>query len=298
MSQFDLITVSHRSELAMLSLQARSLCRFVPAHLIGTIHVINNEPEPAAFKEAFQSRVLPEYGQLKPKVWLRERDDFLPNSAWVHGWRSQQVLKFLVAQSVRTEWTLILDTKNHFVRPVSDGAYIDKAGRLLIWLISQRGHLQPIFDNSFRYFSLDPEIYVDSSLPNITPFPVRPSTLRDLIALIEKQESCSFGQFFLHSGHQFAEFYLLAAYILKRDGTFTKEYAFRPREVVTLFPDKADPGAFESVMWQLDRDASLAFGIHWNALPKLTQAMKGRIAEAWLEFGLIEDLMDAREFLG
>lgn len=296
MTRFDVITVTHGLELSMMVMQARSMRLFLSDDLVGNIIVVNNDQSQRALDEAIRTRIVPEYGDLAQRVSVIGRDDLLPGFASVHGWQSQQVLKFYAARKSEADYTLILDSKNHFVRPIIDCSYQVDDGRLVSWPVSQRGHLESLFRNSFDYFSQDADQFIDFALPNITPFPVRTSTLCAMLHSIEERENRTFAEFFLASGRRFAEFYLLAAYVAARDGSFECEYAFRERNLVTVFPDKANSGAFESMMWQLARETTLSFGIHWAARPLLTEELKNRIAQAWIERGLIDNLNEAREF--
>lgn len=297
MNRIDIITVAHAPELQMLRMQARSLRLFLAPALVGTILVVNNDADQARFRRDFLVHVLAEYGQLAASVRFIDRSEILPGFEYSHGWHTQQVIKFIAASRSRQDYCLILDAKNHFVRPINARSFQAEDGRLKSCLLSQRGHLESLFRNSFAYFRVDPDKFIDQTLPNVTPMPLRSSTVQEMLKTIEVRERCSFAMFFLGTEALFAEFYLLAGYIAARDGSFDKEYAFAPPSFVTVFPDKANAGAFQSLMWQLNTDHALTFAIHWAARPVLPDELKQAIARFWCERGLISDPGEAAVFL-
>jgi hypothetical protein len=242
--------------------------------------------------------VLPEYGHLSPSVRFIDREEMFQGFEYSHGWHTQQVIKMISVARSQRDHCIVMDSKNHFVRPIVARSFRAEDGRLISSLQSQHGHLESLFKNSFAYFGVDPDKYIDQALPNVTPMALRTATVRDMLKAIEAREHRSFGAFFLDVERPlFAEFYLLAGYIAGRDGTFQKEYTFAPPNFVTVFPDKANAGAFQSLMWQLDTEHALAFGIHWAARPHLTDELKQVIARFWCERGLISDPGEASEFL-
>ncbi len=295
MDHWGIVVVCHMRDIDMLRLQARSLAVFMPAELVGQILVIENDADGEVFAAAFASQVLPEYGLLAAHVTLIRREELAPGISFAHGWRSQQVLKMLATARIATEHVLILDAKNHFIRPLTRSSYIAEDGRLRSYAVSQRGHLAQLFANSHAAFGLDPEPYFDRNLPNITPFPARPATIRGMITKIEHHHAMTFAAFFL--GRDVAEFYLLSAFLVARDGGPEREYSLGEPDVITVFPDKAEAGAFEWVDFQLHRDAILCMGVHWAAIPLLSPAVRDRIVAFWQERGLVRDAKEGLSFL-
>lgn len=295
MGLWSIVVVCHLRDLGMLRLQARSLARYMPAAIVGRILVIENDSDSDQFAAAFVETIMPEYGALQTRVRLVRREFLAPGIGFSHGWRSQQVLKMLAARLVTEDRILILDAKNHFTRPVDADSYQAPDGRLRFFEVSQRGHLAHMFHNSFAAFGLDPEQFIDHALPNITPFPARSASMIGMVEAIERSHGMSFAEFFLKN--DVAEFYLLSAFITRRDGGLAQEYAFGEMNVVTVFPDKADIGTFQWVDYQMRQETTLCFGVHWAALALLSPEVKQRIAAFWLERGLVRDVAEGLEFL-
>lgn len=296
MTSVGVITVSHGDELKMLKLQARSLRLFLAPDFVDTIVVVNNDNDQAGFRENFNARVLPEYGHLSARVRLVDRSDLMEGFEYVHGWRTQQALKMIAVSRSEHDYSIVLDSKNHFVRPVTERSYQAADGRLISCFCPQRGHLEPLFKNSFAYFGVDAEEFIDRALPNVTPIPLRTSTVRDMLAAIEAREHRTFAEFFLTGNSRFAEFYLLAAYIAARDHRFETEYELTTPKYVTVFQSAADVGSFKAIMYRLGQESTLAFAIHWAARPLLDNELRNSIAKVWIERGLVQDRHSAEEF--
>ncbi len=278
----------------MLRLQARSIGMYFDRSELGSILVIENDLDSEKFADAFEKIVRPEYGALSESVRLVRALDLLGRHVRIHGWRLQQVLKLKACGLCQGDNVLILDAKNHFIRPAAARDYVAEDGRLRSFLVSQRGHLERYFLNSFEMLKADPELFLDAALPNITPFAVKRRTVFDLVRFIERGDSESIIDLF---ALDIAEFYLIQAFIVSRDGCLDKEYVFGPENLVTIFADKANDGALESVFYIADKPDVLAFGVHWEALPLLTREAKLRIARFWMSRGLVGNIESASAFL-
>ena len=120
----DLVTIvfHHETEMKLLKLQAASLC-YMDEHLIHTIYVLCHDKDPlsdgeteslvACYPPLLQSRVV-----ILHSVTLDPR--FTTTS-----WTTQQIIKLLVSRLVKSSYYLVLDSKNHLIRPVSVADYFD-----------------------------------------------------------------------------------------------------------------------------------------------------------------------------
>jgi len=125
----DLVTIifHHETEMKLLKLQAASLY-YVQEHLIHTIYVLCHDKDPlsdgdkknivACYPPLLQSRVV-----ILHSLTLDPR--FTTTS-----WTTQQIVKLLVSRCVKSSYYLVLDSKNHFIRPVSFSDYFDPTTNL------------------------------------------------------------------------------------------------------------------------------------------------------------------------
>lgn len=295
MTRFDIVVVCHARDLRMLQLQARSIARYFPTAMLGSIFVIENDTDSEAFEKEFVRTVLPDYGFLRSAVRFVRRDTLLPGDWPADGWRSQQVLKMLASGLGDAEYLLILDAKNHFVRPVTSDSYQAQDGRLRSYVMPQSGHLEHLFRHSFKAFGLDPDDFIACSLPNLTPFPAKRSTIIEMMARVGASDGSSFTDYFLRN--EVAEFYLLAAYIAARDGEFSREYALGDVSALTVFPDKTEAATFLWVDLNMRHDRTICFGVHWQAIAPMLPEQKQAIAKFWFERGLVLGVAEGLTFL-
>lgn len=294
-----LLTVSHTPEIAALRMQARSLSRFVHPSSVNSIVVICNEPLFEPFHMRFEAEVLQEYGVHAQKVTLLHRDTLVRPAHWRHGWRSQQMLKLLASRVLPDGWVLILDSKNHFVRPITAESYRAADGRLRTWKSHHRGHMEQFFRASLAAFDLPIEPHIDAWIPTVTPMPVPIRDIRGCVDALYEKFGPGFHDDFLHSGCRMTEFFLIAAYQFRTHGDLAARYAFetRPNSAI-LFKDKVvDLNRFGSVMFAASQPHTLSFAVHHAAFAALDDAQRGRIAEFWLSRGLISDIEEALPFL-
>lgn len=292
------VTVSHVPELAALKLQARSIARHAAPDLFDSIMVIINQVDPIEFQERFAAEVLPEYGSYRSKVQLIGRDKLKEMPHWIHGWRSQQLLKLLAARLCQTGDILILDSKNHFAREINTETYKGADGRARAWAVHHRGHMEQYFRASMEAFDLPIEENIDHWIPTVTPilFPVE-DVLGCLDALASRFPA-GFDEVFLQGQCRMTEFFLISAYQLKKYKTLDTRYVFGKPHSAILFQDKvADLNRFGSTMFAADQPHTSSFAIHHAAFSLLTEPQKTRIAEFWLRCGLIAELTEAASFL-
>lgn len=295
----DFLTVTYAPELNWLELQARSFARFLDRDEPHRIFVVVNQADFAGFEARFEAQVRPSYGALRDGVHLVPRGDLLALPEATHGWRSQQALKLAgVRQLCGAGPAVVLDTKNHFVRPVGRSAFQDADGRLRSWRQQHRGHMQKWFVPSLRRLGLDPERHIDAFLPTITPFPLRPGDVRDLLERMEALAGPDYLRAeFARADCMCTEFFLLGASIVERFGALDAVYVFAEPASVILFPDKLeDDNRFGSIMFQAAKPTTLSFALHHASLPRLAPRHRAAVRQFWLDAGLVFDDEDASRF--
>lgn len=293
--KLSFLTVTHAAEFPQLYFQAKSLALFIEPESVDEIVIVLNERIGITASELLV-RVRPYYGRLAPLVKVLSWSELDPDLPWVMGWHSQQVCKLLAASKMTGAICIILDSKNFFVRPLTTSTFVDADGRLKSFSDTQGGLAPEIYKRSLAYFGVQADAYAHSTLPNITPIPVRPSTIKKLIEHVEAQESASFASMFLAEGNRFAEFYLLTGYILARDGGFEREYALGKSCVVTFFHDRVVSSEnFASCMWQLAQEHVVASGIHHLSRGILSQGQKAQLTTFLKDQGLDPEIADGSE---
>jgi hypothetical protein len=291
------VTVTYRAELALLRLQARSFRKFVPPKLVERIVVIINEVDAAETLDAFRRDILPEYGDLARKVEVVQANELMADRGALRGWRKQQTLKLLYARRTTAAAYIVLDSKNHFIKRVSDTTFVGAEGRARSFRAAQRGSLMPYFVNSLRYFGLDPAEHVDRAMPATTPYVLDSAAVRDLLDDIEDREGVSFEKFFHAPGRDVTEFFLYFAHLLRSNSVETL-YRFGPRNAATLFtrwPESEED--IEQVLAKARKPSSVMFGLHKNRVGVLTGAHRKAVTDIWVEAGLFEDEAEAEAWL-
>lgn len=291
------LTVTYAAEVGLLKLQARSFARFVPPALVERIAVIVNEVEAGAVLAAIEADVMPEFGPHAAKVELIPANALMTDRVALRGWRRQQSLKLLYARRTDSAKYIVLDSKNHFIRPVTDNTFVDKDGRGRTFRTAQRGSLMPYFMNSLKAFGLDGEAHVDGAMPATTPYVLDSATVREMLDEIEEREGQAFEAYFHTPGRDVTEFFLYYAFLLKT-GRVDALHHFGARNAATLFTRWPDTVAdLEQVLEKARQPSTVMFGLHKNRVAQLTEPHRARVVALWVEAGLFTDAATADAYL-
>jgi hypothetical protein len=109
---YTFVTVVFEAEYDLLALQARSMRLYCPLELIDSIFIVENSQHPAT--PGKRSKIMAEYGHLSKFVKFLMASE-IANIEGTEGWWGQQILKLMVAQTVRSERYLVLDAKSHLI---------------------------------------------------------------------------------------------------------------------------------------------------------------------------------------
>lgn len=317
----DLVTVVYGGEIALLQLEARSIARFLDPEGVGAILVIVNDRE----EDAVVARVralLPDYGPFAGRVEILRPDAlfalrparFGPRGPWAkaralftanrwrypfgvkggwrgnRGWAVQQALKLAVARHGSGSHLLILDAKNHFVRPVSRASFVAPDGRALARLAAPNRKHQRWNAVSFRFLGAPPPEPGALSPPTVTPFVIRRS---DLLASLEAVEGRAgpVEAFFARKRSEESEFALIHAAVAGRAGGVAAAFAPGLRPAATIRPkhDDARVGALLALVEAGEMDV---LSVHKRRLGRFSPDQLARLRAIWAAAGL-----DARELL-
>lgn len=298
MQKIDFVTVCFDGEIRLLELQARSVARYLDPGLVDTIHVIINQRRSETFKAQFRDRVAPAYGDLLSRVNLVEYQSLWNGPSRRLGWASQQVLKLLAARSCGQRAMMILDTKNHFIRPVRHHDLLAPDGRLRSHLYPMARKFLPHYHRSCRYFGVRGPVPEDTVLPTTTPFLADRDLILDLLNAVEEKEGCSFQDFFMREKDAHTEFCLYSAFHLYARGPFEQTYDRRPGPTGTLFQGSANrPDRAAKALDSLEDETKYCMGVHREVLKAAHPKIIEMIGKTWHRFGLVASPEEAEYFL-
>lgn len=253
----DLVTVVFEPELPVLRAQAQSINLYCQDIGINTIYVIVNDHESVA-------------KQIDPAWWgdLQHRVTIIPRRVFStdfveDGWISQQVLKTLGAAISFNTWSMTLDAKTLFVRPLRLSDLMDSQGR------PQTGQLgiQPVFESSARIVGELFNVDVRRQLgPGGVPFLFNTRCVRAMIADIERRTGQSFPAWFQAQG-EVTEFILYSGYLESTQAMDLLYNTQRSRLVVCNICH-SEVESFDRKFKEMR--TSLATSIHRNAWSRLS----------------------------
>ncbi|MFW2830106.1 DUF6492 family protein [Sphingomonas sp. ID0503] len=207
---FDIVTIVFAADLPLLDLQARSFARFLPPELVNRIHVTVNDPAAeAACVAHVETMTRPLLGPLADRLIVRTAET--PAEAGPDGWMAQQAAKLAISAEIEADNYLILDAKNHLIRPLRREDLFE--GRRARWTMSRStSRMRRWMANSRAFFGLEMprRLKIPPSMP---PFMVRTGVARALVGEIEARSGKPLGRFFADHGNDMTEFMLYAAYL-------------------------------------------------------------------------------------
>ena len=254
----DLVTVVFEPELPVLRAQAQSINLYCRDLGIKNIYVIVNDHESVA-------------DQIDPAWWgdMQHRVVILPRRTFStdfvdNGWVSQQVLKLLGAAVSFNTWSMALDAKTLFVKPLRFDDLMDSQGR------PQTGQLgiQPVFESSARIVGELFNVDVHRQLgPGGVPFLFNTRWVRAMIADIEQRTGESFPAWFQAHG-EVTEFILYSGY-LESMHMMDLLYNTQRSRLNACNLCHSEDGAFDRKFQEMQN--SLTTSIHRNAWSRLSQ---------------------------
>jgi hypothetical protein len=208
-SMIDLVTVIFLEELPVLRLQAQSIARYFPADDLGKIYIVINDDTMTIDQVDVNW-----WGRYQDRVVVGHRStwniDYVEN-----GWLTQQLLKLMATELCGSRWSIILDAKTIFVKPVPLISSKPRVGILDIY---------PVFDVSRQRVNALFDVNLQKQLgPGGVPFVLDNSLTQEMILEIAQLTGQSFGTWFQDQG-MITEFILYAGYVLKKYGSYEMLY--------------------------------------------------------------------------
>lgn len=252
-SMIDLVTVVFSEELPVLRLQAQSIARYFTADDLGKIYIVVNDDTTTI-------------EQVDTNWWgpYQNRVVVVHRSAWnidyaENGWLTQQLLKLTATELCTNKWSMILDAKTIFVKPVSKIADRPQVGVLDIY---------PVFDVSRQRVNALFDVDLQKQLgPGGVPFILDNSLTQEMILEITALTGQSFDQWFQQQG-MITEFILYAGYVLKKYGSYDILYDTENTAITPCNLCHSEVSAFDRKFKEMEYSTTVS--IHRRAWSQLS----------------------------
>jgi len=245
-------------ELPVLRAQAQSINLYCRDLGINTIYVIVNDHDRLA------DQIDPAWwGDMQHRVTILPRRTFSTNFV-DNGWVSQQVLKLLGSAISFNTWSMALDAKTLFVKPLSFDDLMDNQGRPKTGALG----IQPVFESSAQIVGKLFNVDVHRQLgPAGVPFLFNTRMVRSMIADVEQRTGESFPAWFQAQG-SVTEFILYSGYL---ESTHMADLLYNTEQCLLLPCNlcHSEVDAFDRKFREMQD--SLTVSIHRNAWSQLSQ---------------------------
>ncbi|PZQ87806.1 MAG: hypothetical protein DI534_13590 [Leifsonia xyli] len=294
LSPITVVTVTFGAETALLEVQARSLARSLAPGDVAEIIVIDNGRR--AMGTATAARLRARYGPLASRVRILPVAELVPDMPAAIGWRTQQVAKLVVAAEVETPHYLILDAKNHLIRPAGLPDLVGEDGRAHGSTHPYTSHpLQAQLRTTLAYLGADAEQTRDAIAnfpPTATPFVMDTALTRALVDDISRRARTPFAIEFERAG--LTEFFLYAGWVQLRGPGLEAVFDGTPIPSPTVWPKARTAAGLDAVIAEASLSRSAFFAVHRTALARGDAALRSALARFWVGCGLFPDERAAR----
>ena len=291
--RFSIATVFFDAELELMKLQARSLARHLDTADLADIYVIFNSAR--SLRSGNRAALLMNYGPLASRVQFLNRRA-IGRIPLTSGWKSQQLLKLLLAEKVSTPHYVVLDAKTHLISRLDRSFLATNDGRATVNVYSYGGH--PL-EGALRHVTGVLKAPLNTELD---PFPatVPPITLctdivRDLLAWSTPKGVNTFAKFFLRN--DLTEFFYYFAWLKGAAGGLEAFYYPHQRFCPALWGHTTTKEAVAKAL-SLAVDRSLPFlSTHRRSLAKVDSPAQELLSAFWVERALFDTQADAYRFI-
>lgn len=277
-------SVAFDGDYRMVVLQALSIDRLLDLSGVREYLIVANSPELKPEIQRLLSRVLS--AELRSRLRIMEPADLGQAGTETMVWRGQQVLKLALASAVKTGYYLMLDAKNHFIRPTALGEFFAADAQPITQIGPISAYWQTYLDAS-----LDALGVVDRPavmMPSITPYLFITAEVRELVERLEKRYEAPLALAMTRTKRA-TEFLLYYAHLIDKGDL---PYVDAPPLCTTLFT--VWPPA-DRVLEFVGQDRAM-FGLHRTRIPQLTAEQRAAVTAMWRRH-LLADWEDAGWFL-
>ena len=290
------VTVVFEAEVPLLELQARSIERHVKDGLFEEYVVIDNTRD--GLSPRARERIRAELGGHGDILTFTSGDVLGAGADLASsGWRSQQILKLMVARLLATDRYVVLDAKNHFIESTTRADFFDWAtGRPHGGIHSFEQHpLRPQLEHVAVALGLEPALAVQRFTATAPPVVLDCRVVNAIVADIGAGDPRRFALEFERSGY--TEFFLYSAWQVARGATLDDLVSGRSLVSPTVWAGGSGPADVRAVLDQADASDTTTLAIHRRALAKLSPESVHDLAEFWTRHGLFDTSGDAERFI-
>ncbi len=282
------VTVVFDAELPLLDLQARSMALYLVPEAVESIIVLDNCVRSLSGRAVERLRSL--YGALGSRMRVVRVPSLVEGASAIDGWRSQQAAKLLIAGQVPTARYVVLDAKNHFIRPTDASSFVGADGRPHLGVHAYETHsLRSSLERTLTYLGAGPEDVAGAvaSFPQTaTPFVFDTGVVCDMVKDIGHRSGLSFAVEFERQG--LLEFFLYSGWAALRGPGLNAVTDGRPVHSPLVWPGETSRNGVEAAIRQAREQGAVVFGVHRRVLARADRATRDRIAEFWAERGLLD----------
>ena len=262
----DLITVVFKDELETLKNQAQSIA--VYGQNIDTIFVVINDDFGTGSKI---DRTW--WGVWQERVQVVSREAF--GNTWLdNGWLNQQILKLMTATISSNEWSMVLDAKTFFVKPMLEFESKPAVGQLDIY---------PVFKPSQDIVNQLFDIELTKQLgPGGVPFIINTQATRDMVAWVEEHTHQDFVHWFQAQG-MLTEFMLYSGWI-QRQGGFDIMYNISKSDIHPCNLCHSEVASFDRKFNEMQSTDTVS--IHRHAWTQLTPEQQTKYTDFLVSRGI------------
>jgi hypothetical protein len=257
----DLVVVTFKKDLESFKLLVRSADLFVEDGVFSNYWVITND-------EDLNLSFLTEAKHKWNVVDVKDLMGFFHKD----GYTTQQILKCQIAKLIDSNWYWILDSKNFFIKKITEDHLFDISGKVRISNVFDiRNPWVKSWDLTASVFEILPQqkLFIE----NVTPYAIKTELMRSMIDYLVCKHKQEFPTWFYRSYHSlfplsFNEFYLYNHWLI-RENNILDLYILDPNPLHRCIP----------IRWY-DHESRLCFhipygrrvmGIHRNAFEHLNQ---------------------------
>jgi hypothetical protein len=286
----DFITIvfNNKLEIELLKLQAYSF-RYVDIKIINSIIIIFNDEDD--FNNNYSRIIFSEVINFYPSN-LREKVKILNSKElglvnYKTDWFTQQAVKIVISKKLNSDYYVILDGKNHFIKNIGF-EYFFKDQHVLYDMTFHGQDMVVYYNNCMDFFGIDEKIELNQkAIQTITPFVFETKICLNLINFIEDKYSKSFVNFFMEE-RKFTEFFFYYAFnkfIGKEAELFLDDSSLRFISI-----GRADPKIFEynsikeKKFYVENRPNLRTFGLHRGSLCFLDNEYKEKLLNFYASY--------------
>ena len=294
---FEIAIPYFEKDSGLCALALKSIDRFVDKGLIAKIHLINNARNPDLGELLYTRDIAPALGGLADRTVLHPASRFgVEHNGGHDAYIFQQILKLKISEIIETQHYLLLDTKNHFIKPAGKADFFGETGKPLSHHVKHGGYLETCLKASLEFMGTEGVDPKNWALPTVTPYMMNTQTVKDLcIAIREKGYETLKDAF--EANNKITEFLLYFAFIAKTTGV-NAQYEIAKRNYATLFASYPQTDeAFDHVIGSTRLPEVTSFAVHSRRFAQLSDKERDKVISIWLEAGLFENRDACMDFI-